>query len=95
MMPVVPPNGASSRPIQACTSSASPIKYHASENLWCPSSKTNGPPPHLSGWKRHSWVAAWIGQAFGLLAALLLMRMVSGSPISPASISSFARSTGG
>ena len=36
-----------------------------------------------------------MGQASGLVAELLLMRMVSGSPISPASMSALARMTGG
>ena len=89
------PGSRSVASIQACTASAWPMKCQPRANLWWPSSKTSGPPPHCSGAKRQASAAGGMGQESGLVAELLLMRMVSGSPISPASMSAFARITGG
>ena len=50
--------------------------------MWWPSSKSIGPPPQISGLKRQAQAASGTCQAVGLKPALLLMRMVSGSPIS-------------
>ncbi len=54
-----------------------------------------GPPPFFAGSRRQAWAAGGIVHAVRLTPKLLLMRMVSGSPIAPESISVLAFITGG
>ena len=71
------------------------MKYRARANLWWPSSNTSGPPPDWERFWRHACAPAGTSHANWRLPGLLLMRMLSGVPMAPASTSSLARITGG